>query len=188
MYNGTWSPAPATVRAAGHNGAHDHAPATVRTAGHNGAHNHGVGSDGVDSSAAAGGDTVVAVALPASGALPDGVRYAWAPVPASQQLYDSATYAPGTDLFGLPAPPFLARCGSSLGHASPSPAAGAGGSSGWQCRLVAPGDVPSPAPSPPGPPHPRHASRAVQSHPHGGQLDFLWLSARTPHGCALCVW
>ena len=26
------------------------------------------------------------------------------------------------------------------------------------------------------------ASRAVQFHPHGGQSDFVWLSARTPHG------
>jgi len=26
------------------------------------------------------------------------------------------------------------------------------------------------------------AARAVQSHPHGGQFDFVWLSARTPHG------
>ena len=24
--------------------------------------------------------------------------------------------------------------------------------------------------------------RAVQFHPHGGQFDFVWLSARTPHG------
>ena len=23
---------------------------------------------------------------------------------------------------------------------------------------------------------------AVQFHPHGGQIDFVWLSARTPHG------
>ena len=27
-----------------------------------------------------------------------------------------------------------------------------------------------------------YASRAVQFHPHGGQFDFVWLSARTPHG------
>ena len=27
-----------------------------------------------------------------------------------------------------------------------------------------------------------YASRAVQFHPHGGQSDFVWLSARTPHG------
>ena len=27
-----------------------------------------------------------------------------------------------------------------------------------------------------------YASRAVQLHPHGGQFDFVWLSARTPHG------
>ena len=27
-----------------------------------------------------------------------------------------------------------------------------------------------------------YASRAVQFHPHGGQSDFFWLSARTPHG------
>jgi len=27
-----------------------------------------------------------------------------------------------------------------------------------------------------------YASRAVQLHPHGGQSDFVWLSARTPHG------
>ena len=26
------------------------------------------------------------------------------------------------------------------------------------------------------------AARAVQFHPHGGQFDFVWLSARTPHG------
>jgi len=24
--------------------------------------------------------------------------------------------------------------------------------------------------------------RGVQFHPHGGQSDFVWLSARTPHG------
>ena len=28
----------------------------------------------------------------------------------------------------------------------------------------------------------RGASRAVQFHPDGGQLDFVWLTARTPHG------
>ena len=28
----------------------------------------------------------------------------------------------------------------------------------------------------------RYASGAVQFHPHGGQFDFVWLSARTPHG------
>ena len=28
----------------------------------------------------------------------------------------------------------------------------------------------------------RYASRAVQFNPHGGQSDFVWLSARTPHG------
>ena len=27
-----------------------------------------------------------------------------------------------------------------------------------------------------------YGSRAVQFHPHGGQSDFVWLSARTPHG------
>ena len=27
-----------------------------------------------------------------------------------------------------------------------------------------------------------YASRAVQFHPHSGQFDFVWLSARTPHG------
>jgi len=27
-----------------------------------------------------------------------------------------------------------------------------------------------------------YASRAVQFHPHGGQSDFVWLSARTPRG------
>ena len=27
-----------------------------------------------------------------------------------------------------------------------------------------------------------YASRAVQFHPHGGQFDFVWISARTPHG------
>ena len=31
-----------------------------------------------------------------------------------------------------------------------------------------------------------YASRAVQFHPHGGQSDFVWLSARTPHG--VYVW
>ena len=30
--------------------------------------------------------------------------------------------------------------------------------------------------------------RAVQFHPHGGQLDFVWLAARTPHGGASYVW
>ena len=34
----------------------------------------------------------------------------------------------------------------------------------------------------------RYASRAVQFHPHGGQSDFVWLSARTPHGGASYVW
>ena len=29
---------------------------------------------------------------------------------------------------------------------------------------------------------PQYASRAVQFHPHGGQSDFVWLPARTPHG------
>ena len=33
-----------------------------------------------------------------------------------------------------------------------------------------------------------YASRAVQFHPHGGQSDFVWLSARTPHGGASYVW
>ena len=32
----------------------------------------------------------------------------------------------------------------------------------------------------------KYASRAVQFHPHGGQFDFVWLSARAPHGA--CVW
>ena len=27
-----------------------------------------------------------------------------------------------------------------------------------------------------------YVPRAVQFHPHGGQFDFVWLSARTPHG------
>ena len=27
-----------------------------------------------------------------------------------------------------------------------------------------------------------YASHAVQFHPHGGQSDFIWLPARTPHG------
>ena len=27
-----------------------------------------------------------------------------------------------------------------------------------------------------------YVSRAVQLHPHGGQPDFVWLPARTPHG------
>ena len=27
-----------------------------------------------------------------------------------------------------------------------------------------------------------YAPRAVQFHPHGGQSDSVWLSARTPHG------
>ena len=31
-----------------------------------------------------------------------------------------------------------------------------------------------------------YASRAVQFHPHGGQSDFVWLSARTPHGAYVC--
>ena len=33
-----------------------------------------------------------------------------------------------------------------------------------------------------------YPSRAVQFHPHGGQFDFVWLSARTPHGGASYVW
>ena len=32
-----------------------------------------------------------------------------------------------------------------------------------------------------------YASRAVQSHPDGGQSNFVWLSARTPHGGASYV-
>ena len=31
-------------------------------------------------------------------------------------------------------------------------------------------------------PENKYAPRAVQFHPHGGQSDFVWLSARTPHG------
>ena len=34
----------------------------------------------------------------------------------------------------------------------------------------------------------RHASRAVLLHPRGGQFDFVWLPARTPHGGASYVW
>ena len=35
--------------------------------------------------------------------------------------------------------------------------------------------------------HARHTqAEAVQFHPHGGQSDFVWLSARTPHG--VYVW
>ena len=33
-----------------------------------------------------------------------------------------------------------------------------------------------------------YASRAVQFHPHGGQSDFAWLSARTPHVGPQYVW
>ena len=33
-----------------------------------------------------------------------------------------------------------------------------------------------------------YASRAVQFHPHGGQSDFVWPPARTPHGGASYVW
>ena len=33
-----------------------------------------------------------------------------------------------------------------------------------------------------------YAPRAVQSHPRGGQSDFVWLPARTPHGGASYVW
>ena len=35
-----------------------------------------------------------------------------------------------------------------------------------------------------------YASQAVQCHPHGGQFDFVWLSARTmhPHGGPQHVW
>ena len=33
-----------------------------------------------------------------------------------------------------------------------------------------------------------HASRAVQSHTHGGRFDFVWLSARTPHVGNRYVW
>ena len=43
-------------------------------------------------------------------------------------------------------------------------------------ELKADGDVPA------------YAPRAVQFHPHGSQSDFVWLSARTPHGGALYVW
>ena len=32
-----------------------------------------------------------------------------------------------------------------------------------------------------------YAPRAVQFHPHGGQSEFVWLSARTPHGGASYV-
>ena len=34
----------------------------------------------------------------------------------------------------------------------------------------------------------KYVSWAVQFHPHGGQSDFVWPSARTPHGIALYVW
>ena len=34
----------------------------------------------------------------------------------------------------------------------------------------------------------RYVSRAVQFHPHGGQFDFVWPPARTPHGGASYVW
>ena len=34
---------------------------------------------------------------------------------------------------------------------------------------------------------PKYASRTVQFHPNGGQLDFVWLPARTPHGGASYV-
>ena len=33
-----------------------------------------------------------------------------------------------------------------------------------------------------------YALRAVQLHPDGCQFDFVWLSARTPHGGASYVW
>ena len=33
-----------------------------------------------------------------------------------------------------------------------------------------------------------YQARAVQFHPRGGQSDFVWLPARTPHGCASYVW
>ena len=33
-----------------------------------------------------------------------------------------------------------------------------------------------------------YAERAVQFHPHGGQPEFVWLSARTPHGGASYAW
>ena len=33
-----------------------------------------------------------------------------------------------------------------------------------------------------------YTSWAVQVHPDGGQSDFVWLSARTPHGGASYVW
>ena len=35
---------------------------------------------------------------------------------------------------------------------------------------------------------PLYASRAVQFHPHGGQSDFAWLPARTPHVGPQYVW
>ena len=34
----------------------------------------------------------------------------------------------------------------------------------------------------------RVVNSRVQFHPHGGQSDFVWLSARTPHGGASYVW
>ena len=39
-----------------------------------------------------------------------------------------------------------------------------------------------------GAPFAMYASRAVQFHPHGGQSDFVWLSARTPHVGPQYVW
>ena len=36
--------------------------------------------------------------------------------------------------------------------------------------------------------HAKYASRAVQFHPHGGQPDFVWLPARTPHVGPQYVW
>ena len=86
----------------------------------------------------------VSVALPPGRGLPQAIRYAWASIPFSQLLFDSAAVAYAADLWGLPAPPFYANCTTA--------APGAGGAS---CSLVTPGFLPGhPLPPPPGPPGP----------------------------------
>ena len=75
----------------------------------------------------------VGVGAPAGQAL-QAVRYAWAPVPQSQLLFDSASGGDG--LFGLPAGPFWANCSAGTAAAA-------------ACTLLPPGEVPGQPPAPP---------------------------------------
>ena len=75
-----------------------------------------------------------------------------------------------------PLPP--CRCTSlrALSVWVPTPSTTAPASPRSTCRVVSASSVP------------RYASRAVRHHPNGGQFDFVWLPAHTPHGGASYVW